>query len=100
MELTTGIYNIQSSINNILVYPNPIQNELIIEGAANCSIHIFDIVGREVYTGVINTPLSFSSPSERPGEAHINAAYFSKGTYFLEITNTDGERIIKKIIKE
>jgi len=76
------------NMKNVFVYPNPVQNELIIENAENCIVQIFDVVGREVYSGVI----------EQKNQT-INTSYFSRGTYFLEIKSSDGERIIKKIVK-
>ncbi len=76
------------NMKNVLVYPNPVQNELIIEHAENCSIHIFDVVGREVYSGVMNQEKEM-----------IDTRDFAKGVYFLEVKDNEGWQMIQKIVK-
>jgi len=76
------------SMRNVLVYPNPVQNELVIEHAENCRIHIFDVVGRGVYNGLADQ-----------NKQVVNTSNFPNGAYFLDITCSDGERVIKKIVK-
>ncbi len=72
------------------VWPNPVGDELNIEGAEIGSVvHIYNIVGQEIYTGTINNYLE-----------HVNFAHFSKGSYLLELRNKSGERSIMKMVKE
>ncbi len=40
--------------NALKAYPNPFTNELNIASSMHGSFHIFDIVGREVYSGILN----------------------------------------------
>ncbi len=90
---TTGISNLYSSAKSIMVYPNPITNQLIVEGAENGTfIKIYNVMGQLVYTGVINT----SSPTNG---FVINTSSFISGTYLLEITGNDGFRETRKIVK-
>lgn len=84
----TEVNNEQLTVNSVNVYPNPVTNELYIGGAEKCSIHIFDIVGREVYSGSINQ-----------NKEAINTSSFSRGTYILRLTANDGVVIIRKIAK-
>jgi len=77
-----------ANMKNVFVYPNPVQNELVIENAENCTVQIYDLVGKELYSGIINQ-----------NKETVNTSYLSSGTYFLEITCSNGERVIKKIVK-
>jgi len=97
VELTSSVSSLQSGLSTITVYPNPISNQLFIEGAApGTTISIYNIIGQRVYSATINT----SSTLERSGEVTINTASFSAGNYILELSATDGSREIKKIVKE
>ncbi len=85
----SSVNKLQSTMNNIHLYPNPVQNELNISGATNCTIRIFDVVGRMVYHGSTN------------GEKDIiNTRSFANGIYFLQLMDENGEKEIRKFVKE
>jgi spore germination protein YaaH len=77
--------------NNIVLYPNP-ANDLI-NISTNISNHytinIYDLNGK-IYKQIIC--------SEK--EKQINISNFNSGTYFIEITNTDKQKIILPFIKK
>jgi hypothetical protein len=84
-QIGEGITNLTPT--NILIYPNPIDNELIIEGAANTSLILYDIVGRIFYTKSIYT-----------NKESINTRDWERGTYFVEFIGEMG-REIRKVVK-
>jgi len=86
MQIGEGITTLNPT--NILIYPNPIDNELIIQGAANTSLKVYDLVGRIIYTTSITTNPQI-----------INTSQWERGTYFVELVLPDGDRKIKKVTK-
>jgi len=82
-----GISNVKEN-NSILLYPNPIENELIIQGAANTSLKVYDLVGRINYTTTINT-----------NQQSINTSQWPQGSYILQILHANGSRTLSKLIK-
>lgn len=75
--------------NKIQMYPNPVRNELTINSTADVSRIIFTntlgkVVGNITYTG----------------NQTINTSNFSKGMYFVTFVNTDGTKVIQKLIKD
>ncbi len=88
-QVPTGIVNLQSNFGDIHIYPNPVSNELIIEGAEKGYAFVLrDITGREVYKGMMKEEKEI-----------INTHELSPGNYLLEISKENGERMIKKISK-
>jgi hypothetical protein len=84
---TTGV-NQFSFDNELLVYPNPIRNELKISVPntfINYQVEIISITGQPIFKGN-NT-------------SKINTASFAQGIYFVKVWN-DKQVIIKKVIKE
>jgi len=86
MQIGEGITTLNPT--NILIYPNPIDNELIIQGAANTSLKVYDLVGRIIYSNHITT-----------NQLSINTSQWEQGTYFVELVLPDGDRKIKKVTK-
>jgi len=86
---TTAVTSPSEKLGEVTVWPNPVTDELYIEAAENCIIHILDVLGRTVYNGMMNN-----------NKEVINMSGLSNGTYILEITNSNGERVMKKIVKE
>ncbi|MBS1771548.1 MAG: T9SS type A sorting domain-containing protein [Bacteroidetes bacterium] len=86
----TKIKSISNESPDVVVYPNPVYEQLYIEGLSlNTRIQLFDLYGRVVYSSAsINTKES------------INTSNLSPGNYILQLVNTNGERVIKKIVKE
>jgi len=86
MQIGEGITTLNPT--NILIYPNPVENELEIQGAANTSLKVYDLVGRIIYTTSITTNPQI-----------INTSQWERGTYFVELVLPDGDRKIKKVTK-
>jgi subtilisin family serine protease len=102
-QLGYGIPNLHNAyelasnltLDNFIVYPNPVINYLNIISQWNISnyhIDIFDINGKLIYSNYFTNP-----------RTTINTDLFSKGIYLMKISYTiDGEykSILKKIIKK
>ena len=83
---TTGIQD--NELASILLYPNPVTDHLIINGAEDIQlngIEIYDITGRLVQT-------------VEKGCRMINTSQLSKGTYLLRLFTSEGE-VIRKFLK-
>ncbi len=76
---------------NFSVYPNPIKDEFNISLANSITlkaVNIYNNLGQIVFTELNNL------------DQNVNIASLSKGIYHLEITDLEGNRSIKNIIKE
>ena len=74
----------------VRIYPNPATNELTIENAsAGTAIKLFNMMGQQVYDGQINDT-----------KQTINLQNLVPGTYFLQITDTNGNRINRTVVKQ
>ncbi len=73
------------------IYPNPFSKKLLLKNETNslCIIHIFNMMGKEVYTIIVND-----------SEGFIDTSYLSEGLYFYEIKNNNGLITKGKLIKE
>lgn len=83
-----GIYNIEKL--NIVVYPNPFNDELIVEKEKDnmLEIIVFNSLGQQILkTMHINHTES------------INTAEWNQGIYFMEITQSNGIKQVIKLIK-
>ncbi|MEZ4858414.1 MAG: T9SS type A sorting domain-containing protein [Flavobacteriaceae bacterium] len=103
--LTSNVAVVSITIQSILglndfaiekfdLYPNPASTEIHIEVGVDTflrKLEIFDINGRL---------LSQNVPSQNSHTHRINITNLSSGIYFIAMTNQDGQRIIKKMIKE
>jgi len=79
-----------SKNTTLLVYPNPIENELFIENSSIGTLYsVFDITGRMLIHGQINAAKEL-----------INISQLANGTYLLQLIRTDGSREIRKIVKQ
>ena len=73
-----------------LVYPNPVTDELTIENAsAGTTIRLLSIIGLQIYEGVIGNDKQV-----------INTGYLAAGTYLLQLTDNNGNRTTKTIVKQ
>ncbi len=85
-----SVNNLQFTAGNLRVYPNPAMNEITIEGAKDCEIVFFDIVGRLI------SRFDMSSAKE-----NIDVAMLKSGIYSLQITDRyTGEKAVSKFVKE
>ncbi len=86
---TTSIDN-ATLLNGIKIYPNPTSNNITIEGIQTATtIQLFDVTGRQV----INTTAQQST-------ATINTHTLAAGTYILQLTLPNGEKLNSKITKQ
>jgi hypothetical protein len=69
--------------DNILVYPNPFTNALVIKNVFNAIITVVDVLGKK--QNVI-----FNSASET-----LNTSHLPKGIYFLEVETENGISVFK-----
>ena len=89
----SNIIEIATDKLNIIVYPNPVQNELFIAGsfAPNFKASMINILGEEV----LNTPL------DTQNQTPISLQNITQGVYMLNILNEKGAVIYsEKLVKE
>ncbi len=67
-----GLDVIELPEEHIRIYPNPVQETLYIESAAETAYKVYDLDGRSLMSGEGNT---------------INVSSLTKGTYLLQINN-------------
>ena len=92
LDVTTGVKDNEIKYSeNIIVYPNPIENNFILEGAEPGSrLVLYDIAGRELYSKQINTSIE-----------NVDVEHFAKGSYVLKIINNQkGIMEVRKIMKQ
>lgn len=76
--------------SHIRIYPNPVTSQLLAEGLrANTKVQLFNIVGEEVY----HTRSTGSTTI-------LQLETLQPGSYLLQLTQPDGSRSMKKIVKE
>lgn len=86
---TTGIANAEL-MQGIKIYPNPVTDELVIEGIApGITITLTDVLGRVL----LQTTSSNAT-------TRIQTSALVKGTYLLKLTDADGRRANAKLVKE
>jgi hypothetical protein len=75
--------------NNVLMYPNPVQDELTVEllGYTEAQYRIFDVAGRQIADGILTYDKNF-----------INVATFAPGFYQIGI-NIENQYVYKPIVK-
>lgn len=89
MTVIAGINNYISYGENISIYPNPVTNELIIEGAGKGDAYrLLNVLGQQVLKGNIASKLHL-----------IDTHELLPGNYILELEFEDGSRLQKKIMK-
>jgi len=80
--------------NNMKIFPNPASNTLNIQTdnlqTAIKEIRMYDMTGCAVFN---HTSFAINNTA-------IDVSNLSTGLYFLHITSSNGERIVKKIVKE
>ncbi len=77
--------------NNFALFPNPVVNNLTITGKEQLdSIKVFNILGK----------LLFENNKIFSNNYSIDFSTFSKGVYFLKISDENGNTKVKKVIKK
>ncbi|MEY5042078.1 MAG: hypothetical protein RLZZ414_1637, partial [Bacteroidota bacterium] len=72
------------NLNFIKVYPNPTQNNIIVEVNGNYNAQLLDLTGRVLQTITLNT-----------GQNNINLVNYPSGIYFIQSTNFRTIKVIK-----
>lgn len=75
---------------HVAIYPNPVLEQLIVDDAAEGTlITLYNILGREVYTGVAT------------GKRHqISMQALPPGTYVIQLTGEQGNRMKRTLVKQ
>ncbi|MFI5220669.1 MAG: T9SS type A sorting domain-containing protein, partial [Bacteroidia bacterium] len=93
----TGISSLNQSENNILIFPNPANNILIVrtetENATQLEAKIIDVTGRELIS--IDEHLNKRNPQKE-----INLSGLAKGVYLLRIETGNVMIETKRFVKE
>lgn len=74
------------AIENVNVYPNPMNNILIIESDNVKSVNIFNAIGQEV--------MAIENRNE------INVESLESGLYFVRITDNKNNSVVRRIVKD
>jgi hypothetical protein len=76
--------------NQYSVYPNPTQNELHIDGLTKgMNVQLFDVLGKQV--------MKATTQQEK---IVLNTSGLIKGTYILQLADSDGNRTNIKVVKQ
>lgn len=81
--------NIESSNNEVKIYPNPATENFIIENAENSTVKIFSISGQIIFESLVNSKIF-----------PVNINGFAKGMYVIEISSSVTETTQQKLIIE
>jgi hypothetical protein len=84
-----GIKHLES-INQAIFFPNPVQDKLRIQGISMQSISITDLSGKKIK--------EYKLAGET--KTSVSLADLAKGIYLVEIRESNGSQIRKKVIKE
>jgi hypothetical protein len=84
---TVGISEITTQL--IQVYPNPVNNDLLISTTDNMSnVVLYNALGAEIFNAEVNT-----------NRTHVDMSGFERGVYYVKV-NTQTNSVITKIIKQ
>lgn len=72
--------------DNVYIFPNPVNDRVVIEGIEAAEVQIYNVLGQLV--------MSESSTNV------IGLESFLKGMYFISITDKEGRRYVHKVVKE
>jgi hypothetical protein len=84
----------ENTINSFSIYPNPFSAELSItlQKKQQATISIKNVLGQTVFSKQLQT-LNFKL------QTTLDLSFLEKGIYLMEVV-TDGERMVKKVVKE
>ena len=87
---TLSIDDVNNQNSDVLVYPNPVENELFVQHQeiTNWHVRIYDVIGKQLTSTFVN-------------QGSINLSFLSSGTHYLFFTNEEHSvNVTKKIIKK
>jgi Secretion system C-terminal sorting domain/Electron transfer DM13 len=76
--------------SSLKIYPNPVNSELNIENAENLKVKIYTVIGNIMLT----------EDSKIDSSRKINVSNLNSGIYFLELIDTENNRLVKRFVKE
>ena len=88
IKLSSTTSTTQASQCTIHIYPNPTQDELIIEISAKAIVSVYDVVGKKVIDNI----------NLQSGENSIDVSTLRSGIYFVLIGNDGGEVHTEKVV--
>ncbi|PQJ09762.1 hypothetical protein CJD36_017700 [Flavipsychrobacter stenotrophus] len=84
-----GINEPGYEFGNISIYPNPVTDELVINGLKNQTIYrVLSVTGEAILSGAFNK-----------GDNSISLNKLSSGLYILEVTGSEGQKTNFRLIK-
>ncbi|MDO9255859.1 MAG: T9SS type A sorting domain-containing protein [Bacteroidales bacterium] len=86
--ITTGIHEIETTVNNIVIYPNPASNNITIESNERATIEIFNMQGQLIQGISTNSP-----------NTNVDISAFPDGVYVLKAKSGKGI-VTKKFVKQ
>ncbi len=97
IDVTAGIKNYNNNSTDITVYPNPNNGVFTISVKAlsnenNTDIILTDLTGRVVYKEQLDTHTG-------SGSLPVNTSNLEKGTYFIQISNSQSNTVKKVIVQ-
>ncbi|MBL4593823.1 MAG: T9SS type A sorting domain-containing protein, partial [Flavobacteriales bacterium] len=95
-EIFVGVNEELANNHNLLIYPNPTENELniefYVEGKSDINISIHNVVGQKIYDEQVQN--CFGSCKKK-----ISTETFANGIYVISINFGEGT-VVKKIVKQ
>ena len=76
-------------INSLSIYPNPAQNELIVNTEVGANIAIYSVTGKLVKTIVADN-----------GKAKINIKDLQSSVYIVKVLSVDGKLYVNRFVKK
>jgi hypothetical protein len=91
--LLTGNNEIENSVKNIFLSPNPATNQLTVSSTQGAieEIEIYNLLGERVLSLPLNTLKGTS--------ASIDVSELNPGIYFVTVTATNGNKVTRKVVK-
>ncbi|WP_276132451.1 T9SS type A sorting domain-containing protein [Polluticoccus soli] len=84
INIKTAVHDVTAS--RYKLYPNPVANELTIEGESGMQVSILNLLGQELYKHVLGT-----------SKEVINISQLTPGHYLLQLKDNDGRRSLVKL---
>ena len=78
-----------SSINNVVLYPNPAVSTVQISTKEAKELRIVNVEGKVVYTKSINASNAITT---------VDVSKFGKGVYMVEVISNNGEKQVEKLV--
>lgn len=76
------------TMNEPLIYPNPVENMLSFDGSDAELVEVFDSKGRKLFSSQVD------------GSFTLDTSQYPPGVYMIRITNKGGKTSMKKVIKK